>query len=175
MPTLIRAARGDDAAAIAAIYNSYVLDDIATFEEQTVAAQEMAGRIADVQRRTLPWLVATDADVVLGYAYAGPWKMRSAYRHTVETSVYVDRAAKGRGVGAELYGALIAELRAHDIHAVIGGVSLPNEASVRLHERLGFSKIGQFAQVGFKFGRWIDVGYWQLLLTPVAPPAARTG
>jgi phosphinothricin acetyltransferase len=78
--------------------------------------------------------------------------------------VYLDAAATLRGIGTELCGALIAELRAHNIHAAIGGVSLPNEASVRLHEKLGFKKVAQFEQVGFKFGRWIDVGYWQLLL-----------
>jgi phosphinothricin acetyltransferase len=164
MTTVIRVARSDDAAAIAAIYNTYVRDDIATFEEVPVAVDEMNVRVADVQKRGLPWLVAEDAGTVIGYAYAGPWKARSAYRHTVEASVYVDRATKGRGIGAELYAALLAELRTRDIHAVIGGVSLPNEASARLHEKFGFKNIARFEQVGFKLGRWIDVGYWQLLL-----------
>jgi L-amino acid N-acyltransferase YncA len=164
MTLVIRVARADDAVALAAIYNVYVRDDIATFEEQPVAVEEMNARLADVQKRGMPWLVAEAAGSVIGYAYAGPWKARSGYRHTVETSVYVDRAAKGRGIGAELYAALLADLRARDVHAVIGGLSLPNEASARLHEKFGFKNVARFEQVGFKLGRWIDVGYWQLLL-----------
>jgi L-amino acid N-acyltransferase YncA len=163
MTTLIRVAKPEDAAAIAAIYNHYVATDIATFEEEPIDTEIMAGRMADVTGKSLPWLVAEDGDIILGYSYASPWKPRSAYRFSVESTVYVDMAAKWRGIGAELYSALIAELRAHNIHAVMGGVSLPNEASERLHEKLGFKKVAHFEQVGFKFGKWIDVGYWQLL------------
>ncbi len=164
MTTLIRIAKPDDSASVADIYNHYVTSEIATFEEEPVAPEAMAARIADVTGRSLPWLVAEVDGSVLGYAYAGPWKTRSAYRFTVESTVYLHQSAMRRGVGAELYGALIAELRAHNVHAVIGGIALPNDASVRLHEKLGFRKIGQFEQVGYKFGQWIDVGYWELLL-----------
>ncbi len=163
MTTLIRVAKPDDVAAIATIYNYYIANDIATFEEEPVDADIMAGRMADVAGKSLPWLVAEDGGIVLGYSYASPWKPRSAYRFSVESTVYVDAAAKSRGIGTDLYSALIAELRAHNIHAVMGGVSLPNEASAKLHEKLGFKKVAQFEQVGFKFGQWIDVGYWQLL------------
>jgi L-amino acid N-acyltransferase YncA len=164
MTTLIRVAKPDDCAALANIYNHYVANDIATFEEEPVDAAIMAGRVSDVTGKSLPWLVAEDSGIVLGYAYAGTWKPRTAYRYSVESTVYLDAGAKLRGIGMNLYSALIAELRAHNIRAVIGGVSLPNEASVRLHEKMGFKKIGHFEQVGFKFGKWIDVGYWQLLL-----------
>lgn len=163
MTTLIRVAKPDDVAAIATIYNYYIANDIATFEEEPVDVDIMAGRMADVAGKSLPWLVAEDGGIVLGYSYASPWKPRSAYRFSVESTVYVDAAAKSRGIGTDLYSALIAELRAHNIHAVMGGVSLPNEASAKLHEKLGFKKAAQFEQVGFKFGQWIDVGYWQLL------------
>lgn len=154
----------DHVADVAAIYNAYVINDIATFEELPVTIEEMSRRIDEVRGRSLPWLVAREVGKVVGYAYAGSWKARSAYRHTVESSVYVAADGRGRGIGTQLYSALIGKLRSRELHAVIGGVSLPNVQSVRLHESLGFQKIGEFKEVGFKFGRWIDVGYWQLLL-----------
>ncbi|HVI59623.1 MAG TPA: arsinothricin resistance N-acetyltransferase ArsN1 family B [Luteimonas sp.] len=160
----IRAAGGADAAAIAAIYNHYVATSIATFELEPVAVAEMAARIAQVGARGLPWLLAEDAAGVAGYAYAGPWRARAAYRHSVETSIYLAPRAAGRGIGHSLYAALLDALRDRDVHAVIGGVSLPNPASVALHERMGFAQVARFEEVGFKFGRWIDVGYWQLRL-----------
>ena len=161
---MIRAVRSSDAEAIARIYNQHVLNTIATFEETAVTSQDMAARIAEIGACSLPWLVSEESDAVLGYAYASRWKTRSAYRHSVETTIYLDAASEGRGLGSQLYGALISQLRPQKIHAAMGGVSLPNEASVRLHEKLGFQKVAHFQQVGFKFDRWIDVGYWQLLL-----------
>jgi phosphinothricin acetyltransferase len=124
----------------------------------------MAVRIEQVRARGLPWLLAEDAAGVAGYAYAGPWRVRAAYRHSVETSIYLAPRAAGRGIGRSLYAALLDALRERDVHAVIGGVSLPNAASVALHERMGFAQVARFEEVGFKFGRWIDVGYWQLRL-----------
>lgn len=108
-------------------------------------------------------MAVRDGDVI-GYAYASKWKGRCAYRFAVETSVYVDSSARGAGVGTVLYEALFAALRGRGIHAAIGGIALPNEASIALHERFGMKKVAHFEQVGFKFGRWIDVGYWQRLL-----------
>ncbi len=160
----IRDAASDDAASIAAIYNEHVRGTIVTFELEEVDAAEMARRIDEVQSRGLPWLVACDGEVVVGYAYAGPWKARAAYARTVETSIYLAGAAWGRGLGKRLYAALVERLRAAGMHALIGGVSLPNPASVRLHEALGFEYVGSFREVGWKFGRWIDVGYWQRVL-----------
>ena len=95
---------------------------------------------------------------------SGQWKARAAYARTVESSIYLADAARGRGLGKRLYGELIARLRERGIHVVIGGVSMPNAASVALHESFGFKPIGAFREVGWKLGRWIDVGYWQLLL-----------
>lgn len=160
---MIRTATLDDASAICAIYNPYVAKTTITFEEQPVAADEMSRRMADVLA-SLPWLVWEEPQGVLGYAYATKWRTRSAYRYAVESTIYLDPAACGRGVGRMLYGALIAELRSRGIHTMIGGVALPNAASVRLHESLGFEKVAQFAEVGWKFDRWVDVAYWQLKL-----------
>ncbi len=160
----IRDALADDAAAIVAIYNHYVLNSTITFEEEAVSGEEMAARIAETNAAGLPWLVAEGEGKLLGYAYASKWKGRCAYRFSVETTVYLDAAVTGRGIGSQLYAALFERLRAAGMHAAIGGVALPNAASVALHEKMGMHKVAQFEQVGFKFKRWIDVGYWQRTL-----------
>jgi L-amino acid N-acyltransferase YncA len=164
----IRDALIADAAAIAAIYNHYVAHSVITFEEEAVPAQAMAGRISAIHSEGLPWLVAEQADEIIGYSYANRWKTRSAYRHSVETTIYLRPGAEGRGAGKRLYSALIDVLKKKDTHAVIGGAALPNAASVALHESLGFVHVGTFREVGFKHGRWVDVGYWQLGLNPSA-------
>lgn len=173
-PTTIRAATPADAAPIAAIYNYYVAETVVTFEEAAVSDSEMAGRIRNVtQQAGYPWLVHESGGSIDGYAYAGEWKSRAAYRYSVESTVYLRRDATGRGIGARLYGALIDELRRLEVHSVIGGIALPNAASVALHEKLGFVKIGDFHEVGWKLGRWIDVGYWELILGSSFPYPAR--
>lgn len=160
---MIRAGKTSDAPAITEIYNDYVRKTVVTFEEVPVAADDMAQRILDVSAR-FPWLVWDDGGAVAGWTYATAWKARSAYRFSVETTVYVAASHQGRGVGAALYRALIEDLRTHKVHSVVGGIALPNPASVALHEKLGFKKIAHFAEVGWKLDRWVDVGYWQLLL-----------
>jgi phosphinothricin acetyltransferase len=124
----------------------------------------MASRVREVIDAGLPWVVAEVNDRVVGYAYASKWKGRCAYRFSVESSVYVATDHTGQGIGSKLYDALLDRLRAGKTHVVIGGIALPNEGSVALHERLGFRKVAHFNEVGFKFERWIDVGYWQIKL-----------
>ena len=160
---VIRAVSPGDAEQICAIYNHHVRDTIVTFEESLVTAAEMTGRITDVTARW-PWLVWEQGGSIAGYAYATEWKTRSAYRFSVESTVYVAQSFARRGIGTRLYEALIAQLKERQVHCVIGGIALPNDASVALHEKLGFVKIGQFVEVGFKLGQWIDVGYWALIL-----------
>ena len=164
MNVTVRPATVDDAQDIAGIYNHYIEHTVITFEEDPVPAHEMASRIAEVQALSLPWLVAEIDARVVGYAYAGKWKPRSAYRYAVETAIYLEQGLQGRGIGTTLYAALLPALRASGIHAAIGGVALPNDASVALHEKLGFTRIGHFREVGWKLGRWIDVGYWEIVL-----------
>jgi L-amino acid N-acyltransferase YncA len=157
----LRDALPADAAAITAIYNHYVLHTAISFEEEAVSVADMAGRIADVQAGGLPWLVAEAGGEIVAYAYATKWRARPAYRFAVESSVYVAHGQARSGLGKALYAALAERLRARGIHLVIGGIALPNEASVGLHEAMGYVKAAHFTEVGFKFGRWIDVGYWQ--------------
>jgi L-amino acid N-acyltransferase YncA len=159
---MIRPAQPADAESIARIYNYYILNTVISFEEQLVTSQSMLERIHEVWAVPLPWLVAELPSGIVGYAFASRWKGRSAYRYSVESAVYLAPAALGVGYGSLLYDSLLADLRQYKIHAVIGGIALPNVASIRLHEKFGFRKVAYFKEVGYKFGRWVDVGYWQL-------------
>lgn len=161
---MIRTVEVSDAQAIASIYNHYVANTTISFEEQPVSAEQMAERILEVRASSLPWLVIEEARKVLGYAYAGKWKARSAYRFSVETSVYLQNGFAGQGFGSQLYEVLFRALQDRGVHVAIGGIALPNEASISLHEKFGMKKVAHFEQVGFKFGKWVDVGYWQKVL-----------
>ncbi|MCG8582197.1 MAG: N-acetyltransferase family protein, partial [Bacteroidales bacterium] len=161
--SMIRPVKATDADCIAGIYNHYIDSSIATFELDLIDENEMLNRIKKINAK-YPFIVFEESNQILGYAYASQWKLRKAYMKTVESSVYLHPEAHGKGIGTKLYSHLIGELNSMDIHAVIGGISLPNDASVRLHEKMGFQKIGQFKEVGRKFGKWIDVGYWELVL-----------
>lgn len=163
-PPEIRLAVEGDARAIAAIYNHYVRDSVVTFEETPVTDAEIARRLAELLAAGYPWFVADAEAGVVGYAYASPWRTRSGYRFSAEATVYLAPGLGGRGLGTALYTRLCAVLRDRGMHAVMGGIALPNEASVALHEKVGFRKVAHFQQTGFKFGRWVDVGYWELLL-----------
>ena len=160
----LRDATPEDAPVIAAIYNHYVSTTTISFEEETVSAATMCERIRAVQDAGLPWLVASVDGELAGYAYATPWRVRPAYRFSVETSVYVAHDKPRRGLGRALYTMLLARLRQGQIHLVIGGIALPNAPSVALHEAMGYEKAAHFSEVGRKFDRWVDVGYWQLRL-----------
>lgn len=158
---LLRDASAADAPAIAAIYNHFILNSTISFEEEAVDAAAIAQRIVDVHAAGLPWLVADVDGKVAAYAYATRWRARAAYRTSVESSVYVAPPQARRGLGKALYGALLERLREGGAHMVIGGIAQPNPASVALHEAMGFKKVAHFSEVGRKFGRWIDVGYWE--------------
>jgi phosphinothricin acetyltransferase len=160
---ILRDASAADAAAIAAIYNHYVNTTTISMENDPVSADEMAERIADIQAAGLPWLVLVEGERLYGYSYASKWRARPGYRHAVESSVYIEPGQRGRGHGLTLYRALLDRLEGR-FHTVIGGIALPNAASIALHERLGFRQVACFHEVGHKFGAWVDVGYWQLTL-----------
>lgn len=162
--SVIRPVASDDAGTIAGIYNHYVLHTVITFEEQAVSAKEMNGRIGQAIADGMPWLVAELEGRILGFAYASKWKTRSAYRFSVETTVYLDLSAQGHGIGNRLYEELLGLLRKEGFHVVLACIALPNKASVALHEKFGLRQVALFEEAGFKFGRWVDVGYWQAKL-----------
>ncbi|MCE3259315.1 MAG: phosphinothricin acetyltransferase [Bacteroidetes bacterium] len=160
---MIRPARAGDATQIADIYNYYILNTTVTFEEQPVPPETMQSRIEEVMQRH-PWLVFEEDGEVIGYSYATPWKPRAAYRHSVETSVYLRRGASGKGIGSALYSELLLRLGESDIHGVIGGMALPNDECIALHKKFDFVQVAHFKEVGFKFGKWVDVVYYEKLL-----------
>jgi L-amino acid N-acyltransferase YncA len=156
---------GRDAAACAAIYAPSVEDNPTSFEERAPGAEEMVARIRRIQE-THPWLVAERGGEVVGYAYACPHRQRTAYRWSVDVSVYVAPGHHGEGIGRALYTALFERLRAQRFRMAYAGITLPNAASVALHESLGFAQVGTMREVGWKLGAWRDVGWFQLELSP---------
>ena len=157
----IRPATAADAAAVADIYNWYVANTVITFEVDPVSADEMARRIAGVLAAH-EWLVLVGADGLLGYAYAGRFRERAAYGKATESTIYLRHGLLGKGLGGPLYAELIRRTFARGYRHMVGAIALPNEPSVRLHERLGFVPAGRLMRIGYKFDRWIDVGNWQL-------------
>ena len=159
---MIRDFKASDVEQIARIYNHYVAHSHHTFETEAISEKEMSSRISTI-RKEYPFIVFEEDENILAYAYATRWKVRQAYDHTVESSIYVDPNYQGKGVGKSLYTQLINDLREKGLHSILAGISLPNEASIHLHEKLGFTQSGVLKEVGLKFGKWIDVGYWNLL------------
>ena len=157
----IRSATAADAAAIADIYNWYVANTVITFEVDPVSADEMARRVENVLAAH-EWLVLEGEIELLGYAYAGRFRERAAYGQATESTIYLRHGAEGQGLGGPLYAELIRRTFARGYRHMIGAIALPNEPSVRLHERLGFVKAGHLFRIGRKFDRWVDVGNWQL-------------
>jgi len=160
---MIRPVTPADAAAIAAIYNPYIRDTTITFEEEEVTPEEIASRIAKITK-TYPWIVWEEDGIVLGYAYGSSWRTRHAYRFATETAIYVSQDCRRKGIGIQLYNALLEALRQKGFHSVLGCLGLPNDPSVRLHEKLGFKKIAHMREAGWKFNAWVDVGFWELIL-----------
>lgn len=170
---LIRHADPDrDGASCAAIYAPYVRETAISFEEHEPSALVMSRRIAGISR-SYPWLVAEIDQVVAGYAYGSPHRERAAYRWAADVAVYVDQGRVGRGIGRALYDALLDLLRRQGVQVACGGITLPNAASVALHEACGFELVGIYRRIGWKAGAWRDVGWWELEL--VAPAEGRPG
>jgi phosphinothricin acetyltransferase len=169
MAVLIRLAAAGDTAAIAGIYRPYVEESRISFEEEAPNAAEIARRMSNPIH---PWLVAEEDGEVIAFASTSPMRNRHAYRWSVETGIYVHRAAQGRGIGRELLSAHVDLLERQGFVTIVAGIALPNDASVALHEELGFKLSGVERGVGFKFGQWIDVGRWQRDLAPRASAPA---
>jgi len=156
---MIRIVQTSDASSICNIYNYYIKNTIISFEKELVSESEMKDRI---QTSKLPWLVFEEKEIILGYAFASEWKARCAYRFSVEVSIYLNHKKTGKKIGMPLYEELISRLKNLNYHSLIAGIALPNETSVKFHEKIGFEKVAHFKKVGYKFNKLIDVGYWQL-------------
>ncbi|HQA27339.1 MAG TPA: N-acetyltransferase family protein [Candidatus Competibacteraceae bacterium] len=159
----VRPCESRDIEAICDIYNYYIENTVITFDETPLQVFEMAERIRSYTR-LYPWLVCSEGREIMGYAYASKWKERTAYRNSAEITVYLRQGQSRKGYGRALYEVLLPRLVETGCHVVLSCIALPNEASVGLHERFGFKKVAHFTEVGRKFERWVDVGYWQLLV-----------
>ncbi len=160
---MIRQAILKDASQIAEIYNYYIENTIVSFETEAITSKEMQSRMRNVIP-AFPWLVKEDKRKILGFAYANRWNNRCAYEQSIETSIYLRNGSTGKGIGYELYKQLHDILLDRKYHALIGGISLPNAASQALHEKLGYKKVAHFRETGYKFGKYIDVGYWEKVI-----------
>lgn len=162
---IIRLATESDVTGMLEIYAPFCADSPVTFETEAPTEVEMRRRLAVTLAR-FPWLVAEEAGQIVGYAYAGPHHERAAYQWSVTTAVYVRSGQLRGGIGRSLYTSLFRMLTAQGFFSAFAIIALPNPASVGLHERLGFKQVGHFPGAGYKGGRWIDVGWWQLELQP---------
>jgi len=165
---MIRLATSADAEAIAAIYRPIVDATAISFETVPPTPAEIARRIASILE-IAPWLVYQDGDGIAGYAYGSRHRDRAAYQWSVDVSVYVAEGTRRRGIGRALYKALFPLLRLQGFYAAYAGITLPNAASVGLHEAVGFRPVGVYRAVGYKLGAWHDVGWWQLSLRDRVP------
>lgn len=160
---MIRNVTLSDAQQICRIYNYYITETVITFEEDSLEVSEMERRIREISK-VHPWIVYEEEGVILGYAYAHTWRNRSAFRYSLESTVYLDPKATGKGIGSKLYVELIDILKEQGYRVLIGVLTLPNDASRKLHEKFAFQKVAHYSEVGFKFGKWIDIGSWELKL-----------
>jgi L-amino acid N-acyltransferase YncA len=160
---MIRSLEQDDIQQVLEIYNYYVLHSPATFEEEVVSIADFRIRINRILIK-FPFLVFEEEGKIIGYAYANTFRTRIAYRFSTEVSVYIHKDHYRKGVGKLLYAELLSILKTEGYHTAIGGLTLPNEASIQLHEFFGFKKVAEFQESGFKFGKWHSTGFWQLML-----------
>lgn len=160
---MIRKATRTDARAIADIYNEYVRNSVISFETEAVSLSAMQQRIEEISGQYPYWVYEEDGKVI-GYCYAHGWKERAAYKHTFETTIYLEAASQGKGIGSQLLQILIDECRKAGAHVLIACIVAGNENSIKLHEKFGFQRVAHFSQVGMKFGRWLDVVDYQLTL-----------
>ena len=165
----IRRAKQEDAEAILAVYAPYVEETTITFETQVPSLEDFQNRMTAIMEK-FPYLVAEVDGQILGYAYAHTYYARDAYDWTLELSIYVDRNSRQAGIGKALYDELEKELAQQGVVNLLACISLPNEASIRFHQKQGFEQIGHFKKVGFKFGHWRDIVWMQKRLRDVAVP-----
>jgi len=160
---MIRNVKITDAKQIADIYNYYVLNSVVTFDDVPFTETAFRDRIFSISS-AYPFLVYEEGNKILGYAYAHMFRQKPAYKNTEETTIYLANEVQGKQIGTKIYVSLLQLLRDQKYHVAIGGLTLPNEASVNLHEKFSFKQVAHFKQVGYKFNKWLDVGFWELIL-----------
>lgn len=160
---MIRTATTDDAESICQIYNYYISHTVTTFETLPVSTQEMKERIIEIRQKAPFFVALNEEEKLIGYAYLRPFHSREAFRHTMESSIYLSPSCCRQGYGKQLYQSLFTIVEQHypHIHTLIACITLPNAGSVALHESFGFKQVGRFHEVGYKFDQWLDVGYWE--------------
>jgi phosphinothricin acetyltransferase len=159
----IRKATLNDAGAIGNIYNYYIENTAISFETTPVSEIEMRQRMSEVVDAGYPFYVGEIEGKIIGYYYTHPFRNRCAYKSTAEVSIYLDKEKTGKGYGTQLFEHLLMQTDKNAIHTLIAGICIPNESSVRLHEKFGFKQVSYLKEVGRKFDQWWDVGYWQLI------------
>lgn len=157
---MIREAKLEDAQSVADIYNHYVATTVISFDESPQPVDKFIKSIEDGN----PWFILENEGKVAGFTYAVQWKVKNAYRFIYESTIYLSGENTSKGDGSKLYSKLIEECRNRNLHSLVACIALPHEISVKFHEKHGFVKSGHIKEAGFKFGNWVDVGYWQLLL-----------
>lgn len=158
---MIRSFHIKDIETLLNIYNYYVLNTIVTFDIEPLSMDAFTEKVNRINAK-YPFIVFEENGEILGYAYGSKWRPKPAYNNTVESTVYVKHGAHGKQIGTKLYTELLGLLKQKKYHVVLGGLTLPNEASVKLHEKFGFKQVAHFKEVGLKFDKWHDVGFWQL-------------
>jgi L-amino acid N-acyltransferase YncA len=161
---MIRNVKSEDAGAIARIYNYYVKETTVTFETEEVSTEEMKDRISKTLECGYPFIVYEEEGVITGYAYVRKWRERISYNSTLETSIYVDKDKMTKGTGKKLYNSLIEQCKKAGVHVLIGVLAHTNTASRKLHKNTGFTKTGHFKEAANKFGKFIDIEFWSLIL-----------
>ena len=161
---MIRNVKMSDAKDITEIYNYYIENTVITFQTDLLSVEETEKKIEEILLKGFPYIVYEENNEVIGYAYAGVWRDRKAYEITLETSIYLDQSKIKKGIGRQLYKELIERSRQIGVHSLIGGVSVPNEGSKKLHLEFGFELLGTFKEVGQKFNKYVSVEFWQLML-----------
>ena len=160
---MIRPFKINDTQQLLDIYNYYVLNSIVTFDDIPLTFKIFSDKVNRINK-AYPFLIFEEQNEILGYAYGSKWRAKPAYMQTVESTIYIKNGAQGKQIGTKLYKALLNLLKTENYHVVLGGLTLPNIASVRLHEKFGFRQVAHFKAVGRKFDTWLDVGFWQLEL-----------
>ncbi|WP_194767977.1 GNAT family N-acetyltransferase [Tamlana sp. I1] len=158
---MIRPIHINDAQAVLNIYNYYVLNTVVTFDIEPLTLVAFENKINSIQEK-YPFLVYEENNEILGYAYGSQFRPKPAYNRVVESTVYVSHEAHGKQIGSTLYSALLNDLKQRQFHTVLGVLTIPNDASIKLHEKFGFEKVAHLNEVGFKFDTWQHVGIWQL-------------